>query len=263
MHIEMKTGRIFLGLGIAGIGIIQLLIPGFRPMMAPIPPEPGFMANLPAFFVGLVLLLGGFAILMNRYVRIGSLVQVILFFLCLMFFHLPNRIRNHPEILGMWTDAIKLLAFLGGALILFSISSYMQGAIASRMFLLGMNIGRTFYAIMLVLFGVDHFLYLKFVKTLVPVWMGMAAFWTGIGGVALLGSGIGMLIRIKIQLVGRLLALMLILWLFLLHLPRAFASSTKDHGNEWTSVCQCLAFAGIALLISSNFTPEDHRHQVT
>ena len=103
---------------------------------------------------------------------------------------------------------------------------------------------------MLIIFGIDHFLYTSFVKTIVPAWIGAQLFWTYFAGVALILSGLAILINFKPRTVGLLLGTMLFIWLIVLHIPRAIAAPVTDNGNEWTSVFQCLAFSGMALLIA-------------
>ena len=104
---------------------------------------------------------------------------------------------------------------------------------------------------MLIAFGIDHFLYTEFVATLVPGWIPVSVFWTYFGAVALIGSGVCIMLKIKIRLVGILLGIMLFLWFIMLHIPRAIVDPNTEKGNEITSVFQALAFSGIAFLLAT------------
>ena len=73
-------------------------------------------------------------------------------------------------------------------------------------------------------------------------------------GVALIGSGVCILLKIKIRLVSFLLGIMLLLWFFVLHLPRAIAYPDLEKGNEITSVFQALAFSSIAFIATALFS---------
>jgi uncharacterized membrane protein len=110
--------------------------------------------------------------------------------------------------------------------------------------------GEIFLAIMYVIFGIDHFLYAEFVKTLVPTWIPGNLFWTYLAGIALIGSGLAIAFNIKKRLVALLLGGMLLIWLLVLHIPRAINHPPGDNGNELTSVFQCLGLSGVAFLIA-------------
>ena len=101
---------------------------------------------------------------------------------------------------------------------------------------------------MLVIFGIDHFVYIGFVQTLVPAWIPGHLFWSYFAGVALIGSGLAIFLNFKPRAISLLLASMLFIWLIILHIPRAIVAPVTDNGNEWTSVFQCLAFCGMAIL---------------
>jgi uncharacterized membrane protein YphA (DoxX/SURF4 family) len=171
--------------------------------------------------------------------------------LLLLFFlvgHVPNRLGNSPAMIGLWTDALKLLALAGGAFVIAeNDSSAGRSNITATLKKTAFS-GRYLFALMLIIFGIDHFLYIDFVKTLVPSWIPGKEFWAYTAGVLLIGSGLAIFIRFKLPLISGLTALMLFLWLVLLHIPRAL-TITGDDGNEIISVMECLAFTGIALML--------------
>ena len=103
---------------------------------------------------------------------------------------------------------------------------------------------------MMIVFGYDHFLYKEFVATLVPAWIPWHLFWTYLAGVALMGSGICIMFKFQLRLVGMLLGIMLFIWFVILHIPRAITDPYIDKGNEVTSVFEALAFSGVAFLIA-------------
>ncbi len=153
------------------------------------------------------------------------------------------------NVLGAWTDALKLLALSGGALIVArafpgNANTGFMNALYKTSFL-----GRYFFGLMLLLFGIDHFLYTEFVKTLVPAWIPGALFWTYVAGIALMGAGLSFITNIKRKPVALLAGIMLFLWLIILHIPRAVIMDTLKDPNEIVSVCECLAFSGMAFLL--------------
>jgi uncharacterized membrane protein len=106
---------------------------------------------------------------------------------------------------------------------------------------------------MLIVFGIDHFLYVQFVATLVPSWIPFDYFWTYFAAVALIGGGATILFRIQLKLVGILTGTMIFFWFLILHIPRAVATPDIDNGNEVTSVFQALAFSGVAFVLAFGY----------
>lgn len=165
--------------------------------------------------------------------------------------------------LGAWGDAFKILAFSGGAIIVAGTFPRQPSTppLSEGMIFLG----KLFFCTTLVVFGVEHFLYEAFVATLIPNYIPWHIFWTRFAAVALIGSGSVIIIdgilrvfHIYIPNIGRvvalLLGLMLFLWVFMLHIPRAIADPHSGNGNEWTSVFEAFTFSGIAFLIAGKNT---------
>jgi uncharacterized membrane protein YphA (DoxX/SURF4 family) len=162
---------------------------------------------------------------------------------------------NSAKHLGLWTDPLKELALSGGAFVMASsypsvkmdVVNKPNVAVDSRRLFF---IGKLFFSIMLIAFGIDHFYYTDFVATLVPSWIPGHVFWTYVAGIALIGAGLISMLSIKLRLFGFLTALMLFIWLIVLHIPRAVAAPLGNNGNEITSCCEALAFSGIALVMA-------------
>ncbi len=242
-------GRIFYGLGIAGIGILHFIYPGFRPVVLPIPAEETVHLEVFVYIVGALLTIAGLFIASGRGTRTAALLLGIFLLLLFLLGHLPNRLINDPANVGAWTDALKLLALCGGAFIVTKLfpghdDEKLSDAPRKIAFM-----GKYFFAIMLIVFGIDHFLYADFVKTLVPEWIGANLVWTYIGGGALIGLGLSIILNIKMNLAGLLGGVMLLLWLVLLHIPRAISMASMTDGNEIVSVFECLAFSGMSFLL--------------
>ena len=241
-------GKIFYGLGIAGLGVLHFFFAGFRPVILPLSPESTAGFNFLSYLIGAIIVLTGLYIAFGNRVKTAALFLGSLLLLFVLLGHLPNRLANNPGSLGAWTDTLKCLALAGGAFVV----SQLYPDIKSNGFVIFLEslagYGKYFFALLLVVFGIDHFIYLEFVKTLVPDWIPRHKFWTWVGGVALIGAGLAIFFHVKPALISLLLAGMLLIWLVILHIPRALVAPVTDNGNEWTSVFEALAFAGIALL---------------
>src|SRR5258705_809407 len=104
-------------------------------------------------------------IIFSKKARIVSLVLGLFFFLLFLCFHVYYQVFLSPYAfhLGLWTDPLKELALSGGAFVM-AVSYPEEGSSAGNTLLLGL--GRVFFSIMLIAFGIDHFLYTEFVATL-------------------------------------------------------------------------------------------------
>jgi uncharacterized membrane protein YphA (DoxX/SURF4 family) len=103
---------------------------------------------------------------------------------------------------------------------------------------------------MLCLFGYAHFVSAQNISGLVPKYIPWPVFWTYVGGIALVGSGISIIINFKVKWIALLLGITLFLWLILLHLFYAIRFPHFQDGENIIGSFECLAFCGIALVIS-------------
>jgi len=245
----VRAGRAFYGIGIAGIGIQQFIYSDFRPMLLPFWPSSIPGPATWAWVVGGILIFSGAMIAFSKKARMVSIVLGVFFFLLFLCFHVYDQLVLSPYSFhfGNWTNPLKELAFSGGAFVMAASFAEEKSLVSNKLLLI---LGRIFFAIMLIVFGIDHFLYTEFVAKLVPGWIPGSVFWTYFGAVGLIGSGVCIMLNIKVNLVGMLLGIMLFLWFIILHIPRAIAYPDMEKGNELTSVFQALAFSGIAFLLS-------------
>src|ERR1700742_942218 len=79
--------------------------------------------------------------------------------------------------------------------------------------------GRFLLALPMIVFGIEHFVFTKFVATLVPGWIPWHMFWTYFVGVALIASGIAIIARRQAYLAAVLLGGMIFLFVLLCHIP--------------------------------------------
>ena len=171
--------------------------------------------------------------------------------------HIPYLLFVYPHKLthlGSWGDALKELAFSGGAFVMAGSFSGNSSPTNNNSFesLLEklIPIGRIFFCTTIILFGCNHFVY--DISTMVPKWYGMPTFWSYFGGAALILSGIAILFKIFLKPVGLLLALMLLLWFVSLHVPNAIADPYVGRGNRIVSAFDALLFCGVALVLSQS-----------
>lgn len=228
-----SVGRAFFAISMAAFGIQYLIHalfaagPGSAP---PWTPAHSFWA----YFTAIVSISAAVCIAANIQVRCAAMVLAITILLRVLLVYAPKLAAN-PHDPGPWTSGFELLAMCGAALVL-------AGAQTT------IKLGRLLFAIPLVVFGVQHFLYARFVATLVPSWIPGHLFWAIFVGVAFVAAALSIATQIRARLSATWLGIMFLLWVLVLHLPRIAAS--PHSGNEWTSAFIALAMSGGAFLIA-------------
>lgn len=257
----IKTGRFFYGLAIIAYGIQQLVIKDFRSQI--LPGFPTWVHEYSAFAIvtGVILIITGLLIsglfeIKEAFQKSTFLYLGFYFFSLIIISHIPYLLFVYPHKLshlGSWGDALKELAFCGGAFVMagsflndpfsYNKNNYFEFALEKLI-----PLGRIFFCTTIILFGCNHFAY--DISTMVPKWFGMPTFWSYFGGAALIASGTAIMLKIFLKPISLLLALMLFLWFVLLHVPGAIANPYIGHGNRIVSAFDALLFCGTALVIS-------------
>jgi uncharacterized membrane protein len=202
----------------------------------------------------------GLAMILKKRARTVSVVLGVVL-LALFLYYIPYEIIVDPyaNYLGSWGDAEKELALSGGALVMAGSFPKENANVHNKFFFTKLcekliPFGGIFFSITMISFGIDHFLYTKGIATLVPGWIPYPFFWTYFAGLALIGSGIAIILRIKLNLIANLLGMMILLWFILLHIPRAIAHPFANKEEEVFSAYSALAFSGIAFVIAGKYS---------
>ena len=241
--------RSFFAVGLMAIAIQQFPWHDFRPVILP----PGYPAWLIPRFIWVcilsaVLIIASATILVNIKARATALVTGTLLLLLFILF----QISSQPTLshLYVWSNPLKELTLSGGAFLVAGSLAKDKNQLAVTGFLEKLiPLGKYFFAITMIVFGITHFVYTDFAAMLVPNWIPWHLFWTYLAGAGLIAGGIGIVLNIKRSLAATLLGIIIFIWLIVLHIPRAIADPFSGQGNEWTSVFEALAFSGIAFLI--------------
>ncbi|WP_183561999.1 hypothetical protein [Mucilaginibacter sp. SP1R1] len=245
-----KLWQVFFAVSLIAIAVQQLVCGGFRPVIMP-PWSAGLSGNMTLVWViSLLLILAAVAIIFDIKAREVAFYLGVVLLLLLLAFHIPYGIKNNLHFFAGWSDAFKILAFSGGAFIVASSLPATPGVGANPLEKI-IPAGRFFFAITMIAFGAEHFIYAPFVEMLVPGWMPGHIFWTYFAGVALIAAGGAIVLHVQLRLAANLLGIMIFLWLIMLHIPRAIADPHSGNGNEWTSVFEALGFSGTAFLLAA------------
>jgi hypothetical protein len=108
--------------------------------------------------------------------------------------------------------------------------------------------GCSLFALSLIVFGYQHYLYATFIATLIPAWIPGHLFWVYFTGAGFVVTGLAILVeKFGAQLFSTWLGIMFLLWFVLLHIPRAVTKNTRD---EWNSAFVALAMAGASFIVA-------------
>jgi putative oxidoreductase len=105
------------------------------------------------------------------------------------------------------------------------------------------SIGKIVFAIPFLVFGVFHFMNAKQMAGMIPGYMPAPEIWVYITGAALILAFISIVINVKARLASILLAIMLLLFILMLHLPNA-----ADSQQSMSAALKDLGLLGGALM---------------
>jgi len=166
--------------------------------------------------------------------------------------------------LGSWADGLKELALAGGAFVVagtFQRNANITTSSSIKLLEKLIPFGPVFFSITMTLYGVAHFLYTQPISTLVPNWISGHMFWTYFAGVALICSGVAIVLRIKLPIIATLLGIMILIWLIIIHIPSVIRDPFGNKSNSIVSAFSALAFSGIAFMIAARSAKKDHDFQ--
>jgi uncharacterized membrane protein len=246
-------GRLFFAAGLIALAVEHFLFRTFVVGRAPAWPASWPGGAVWAYLSGLVMLATGIAIVTGKRARTLCLTAAALVFLWGLLRHIP--VIAGASVLGAgWTPAGKSLVFTSGFLAIAATfpaepdrPSFFN---TTRGFILA---GRLSLGYFLLTSGIQHFMFLEFVASLMPPWFpGNPVFWAQFAGVCLIAGGLGMWIPRTAGLAALLAGCMVFSWVFLVHIPRLGVGGRSDE----IAVFEALAFSGLAFVIAGLLSRE-------
>jgi uncharacterized membrane protein len=253
-------GQLFIAVAFLAFGIQHFLYLNFvTRAFPPLPLGDPAIAVLACIF-GAFLCITSIAIVFRFKARTFALWLASGIFIMFAIFLLPSLVANLKNGL-IWTNSGKALVLVGANLLI--AQSFANEVSTPNNFDRFMRrfipVGKFLLAGFFILAAILHFIYVEFVATLIPSWIPAHLFWTYFAAVALIAGAIGMLIPLTAQLAAALSALMVFLWVILLHIPRAW---TIHDANEVTSLFEALVMCGMALLIMVKAAEQKAHHKL-
>src|SRR6185437_12059675 len=196
MGILSHIGRIFYGVAIAATGLLTVYYRDFPYYF--IPPHHVWLTDHVAaiYLSGALLFAAGAWIVWGERLAPVCLSLAAALVLIFCFYFIPYELSTSAIYMhyGAWENAAKELALAGGALVV-----------------AGLKIGRVLFALAIISFGVDHYVYAHEATGYMPTWIHHQLFWIYFTGTCLLGSGIAILLKIRVRLAATLLGIMILI----------------------------------------------------
>jgi uncharacterized membrane protein YphA (DoxX/SURF4 family) len=246
----LAAGRIFFAIAMVFFGVQFFIF--LTSMSGPVPGPPWSRGNMLFDWLACVgFVVAGVSIATGKMARLVAMVLGIVLLLYGLFRYVPLLVTKIHDP-GPWTVVFEILAMVGGALIV--AASFADG-LGSRprdnMVWRLADVGRFLIAVSLVVFAVQHFMYARFVATLVPAWIPAHLFWAYFTGIAFVAAAVSIATKKMLGLAAMLLGTMFFLWVVLLHIPRV--AGAIRNGNEVTSLFVAVAMCGLSFVLAGTY----------
>jgi uncharacterized membrane protein len=191
-----------------------------------------------AYVFGTIWVACGVGLLFKRTERTAAMALGGLLFLCALVLDVP---KNAARI-----GSISLRTIVFETLVLASLAWLLPGRGATPSLLARGS--RYLLSLSLIVFGVDHFLALAFIATLLPAWIPWHVFWVAFFGVAFIAAGLSIGLNLLQRWGAAGIGLMFGIWVVTLHLPRVLGlygiPGAPRNPNEWSSLFIAVALWG-------------------
>jgi len=252
MQTLIRFGRWIFSFAIVALGAenivcarvsIAALGPGTHtlPVLPWLPPVPWL-----AIFFGALWIACGAGLLIHHWQRASAYTLAVTYTLWMLVQVLPKYVAS-PGDMGLRTVVFEPLALAAMALL-------MPGPSATPKWL--SLACRAVITIAMIVFGVDHFLALAGIGTLVPGWIPWHVFWIALFGAAFIAAGIGVWLDRLGQWSWIGLGLMFGIWVITLHIPRTLGfyhiPGAITDPDEWSSLFIAMGLWGGPWALAAN-----------
>jgi uncharacterized membrane protein len=242
--LQLRIGRLLFALSVVASGIFQLVTGRFVSLV-PVNPD-----HLPpswrAYLFGVLFVLIGVALLVRRTVSAAAIALAVLLLVLFFGFGLPPALA-HASTGYVWVDPLMMLALLGGVSVAAVPRDGSSSSSIDRVFETTARFAPLALGAFLAYCGMTHFPYAKYVASLIPPWMPAHMFWTYFAAIALIAGGIGVLVPRMARLAATLSGIMLLSWVFLVHIPLAIRT---QNAGEVSRGFQALSDSAVAFMLA-------------
>lgn len=249
----MKVGAWFYGLGTVLTGILDIAWGTFDASHQPVQ---SLGKNLPgqhilAYIAGAWLVAVGLAILWRRSARMGAAASAIAYsiFAALWLPRYYTGIHALGWRIGVLAGisfgfAQQLMLIAPAVIIVYACAALPDSPSQKR----AVIAARWMLGLPPIVFGLFHLTSIRIFASIVPQWMQFGSFWAALTGIAFILAGCAICSGIKDVLAARLLALMLLLFEFLVEIPPIFIRLHNQ--RTWGAAVYNLVAIGACLIFA-------------
>jgi len=239
-----RTGQFIFSFAMVALGVETVVCAGdvthaLGPQSEVIPVIP-WLPAIPwlAYLFGAILIFCGVGLLAIRTVRVAALTLGSLWFLCTLVLDVPKYAADAGS-MALRTGVFEPLAIA-------SLAWLLAGRGAAPNWL--ERGSRYLLAVSLIVFGVDHFLALAPIGSLIPAWIPWHVFWVAFFGAGFIAAAFGIALDRLARPAAIGIGLMFAIWVITLHLPRVLGlygipGAPRDP-DEWSSLLIAIALWG-------------------
>jgi uncharacterized membrane protein len=260
MKTLIRSGRWIFSFAIVALGAenivcarvsMEALGPGTHviPVLPWLPSVPWFGVLFGALWVAC-----GAGLLIERWARPSARAVAVTYTLWMLIQVMPKYIAS-PRNMGLRTVVLEPLSLACLALLMTGSSGTPKWLTVTC---------RAVVAVAMIVFGIDHFLGLVFIGSLVPGWIPWHQFWVAFFGVVFIAAGIGIAFGLPKERNWErwswaALGLMFALWVITLHIPRTLGfyhipNATTDP-DEWSSLFIAIGLWGGSWAVAAKLEP--------
>jgi uncharacterized membrane protein len=243
------VGHAMYAAAVAGLGVL-LLSSAFIYVWAPIPRWIPGRAVL-ACAAGVLMLAVAAGLLLRKTVVLCSAVLALVFLGWLLLLQVPQLIATPSEEL-LWSGGAQLMTVVAGGWVLFASlgaptersGRWMRGD-------LGVHRARSLFAVALPVFGIHHFFHAAEAAAAIPAWLPFPLGWGYLTGVAHIIAGVAILVGIMPRLAATLEAIMIGVFVLLIHVPGMLAAPADP--LQWTMFLVAAAIGSAASIVARSY----------
>jgi uncharacterized membrane protein YphA (DoxX/SURF4 family) len=234
----MNTNALPFGIGAILLGVAGIWFHDFAMQWQPVPADFPLRMQF-AIVTGLLLILGGGETLSGKWAHGGAALLAGIYGLWVLILHVP-LILIKPADLGTWNGVAEIVLMISGAIALYAGARGLRSRFATPVCVVT--------GLCALVFGATHIKYVQFTATMVPAWIPPnQIFWAYATGIVHVVAGLSLLSGIRSQLGAIVLAVMMGVFVILVHIPRVVASPGEQ--LEWIMLGVALSLSGAAWLV--------------
>ena len=244
----IRLGRVFYTVSLAFFGMQHFaLIEIVRQAVPEWMPGRTFWA----YFVGAALIAACLSILTEIKGDIAALLLGVMFILFVLTIFVPNLVENPHDRFAI-SNPLRDLSLCGGALCLAWTMS--PPGRQERMRWLAV-VGRSFFAVAILYFGVEQFLHPEFapgvpLELQTPAWIPGHVAWAWFAGIVLVPAGLCILINKGARWAAIAVGIAYLVLVAFVYMPMEFAHPSIEISGELDYVADTLAVGGAAFLVA-------------